>query len=44
MQPVDRRSGRGPATVPVRDSKVPDGQVLLFGASSWASFLAELKG
>ncbi|WLW53989.1 DUF397 domain-containing protein [Streptomyces sp. YU58] len=30
--------------VPVRDSKAPDGQVLLFGATSWTSFLAKLKG
>jgi hypothetical protein len=33
-----------PHLVPVRDSKVPEGQVLVFGATSWASFLAELKG
>ncbi|WP_405615808.1 DUF397 domain-containing protein [Streptomyces sp. NBC_00076] len=25
--------------VPVRDSKVPDGQVLVFGATTWATFL-----
>ncbi|PAZ14268.1 DUF397 domain-containing protein [Streptomyces sp. SA15] len=30
--------------IPVRDSKVPDGQVLVFGATSWASFLAQVKG
>ncbi|MDH6628417.1 hypothetical protein M2271_006250 [Streptomyces sp. LBL] len=30
--------------VPVRDSKTPDGQVLVFGVSSWASFLTEVKG
>jgi hypothetical protein len=30
--------------IPVRDSKVPDGQVLVFGATPWASFLAQVKG
>ncbi|MFI7410397.1 DUF397 domain-containing protein [Streptomyces sp. NPDC049627] len=30
--------------VPVRDSKNPDdGQVLVFGATPWASFLAGIK-
>ncbi|MER5210109.1 DUF397 domain-containing protein [Streptomyces sp. NPDC002838] len=29
--------------VPVRDSKVPDGGVLVFGAASWASFLTKVK-
>ncbi|MGW0334540.1 DUF397 domain-containing protein [Streptomyces sp. NPDC003011] len=29
--------------VPVRDSKVPDGQVLVFGTASWASFLTEVR-
>ncbi|MCX5524982.1 DUF397 domain-containing protein [Streptomyces bobili] len=28
-----------PGLVPVRDSKVPDGEVLVFGAASWAAFL-----
>jgi hypothetical protein len=28
-----------PHLVPVRDSKVPDGQVLVFGTTAWASFL-----
>lgn len=28
-----------PGTVPVRDSKRPDGPILVFGASPWASFL-----
>ncbi|MFG2027602.1 DUF397 domain-containing protein [Streptomyces sp. NPDC048825] len=28
-----------PGIVPVRDSKVPDGGVLLFGSISWESFL-----
>ncbi|MDO0913773.1 DUF397 domain-containing protein [Streptomyces sp. DT2A-34] len=32
-----------PAVVPVRDSKNPDGQVLVFGTTPWASFLAGLK-
>ncbi|MFH9883528.1 DUF397 domain-containing protein [Streptomyces bobili] len=26
--------------VPVRDSKVPDGEVLVFGAASWGAFVA----
>ena len=29
--------------VPVRDSKVPDGQVLVFGAMPWTSFLTLLR-
>ncbi|MFD4607894.1 DUF397 domain-containing protein [Streptomyces sp. NPDC058440] len=29
--------------VPVRDSKVPDGPSLAFGAGSWSSFIGELK-
>ncbi|MFI9171709.1 DUF397 domain-containing protein [Streptomyces lincolnensis] len=33
-----------PGIVPVRDSKVPDGQVLVFGAASWASFVAKIQG
>ncbi|AYL36823.1 MULTISPECIES: DUF397 domain-containing protein [Streptomyces] len=28
--------------VPVRDSKVPHGPVLVFGAASWTSFVMEL--
>jgi hypothetical protein len=32
-----------PDLVPVRDSKVPDGQVLLFGAGPWALFLTKVK-
>ncbi|MFF9809080.1 DUF397 domain-containing protein [Streptomyces coeruleorubidus] len=28
-----------PDIVPVRDSKQPDGPILVFGASPWASFL-----
>ncbi|MFC8245417.1 DUF397 domain-containing protein [Streptomyces chartreusis] len=28
-----------PGIVPVRDSKVPEGGVLLFGASSWSAFV-----
>ncbi|MFD5337101.1 DUF397 domain-containing protein [Streptomyces hawaiiensis] len=28
-----------PGIVPVRDSKQPDGPVLVFGASPWTSFL-----
>lgn len=29
--------------MPVRDSKIPDGRVLVFGAASWASFVTPLK-
>ncbi|MFE6624157.1 DUF397 domain-containing protein [Streptomyces sp. NPDC057740] len=29
--------------VPVRDSKVPAGQVLLFAASSWSAFVHGVK-
>ncbi|MDQ1046694.1 DUF397 domain-containing protein [Streptomyces sp. V4I2] len=29
--------------VPVRDSKTPQGPVLVFGTTSWSSFLAEVK-
>ncbi|MFE4371766.1 DUF397 domain-containing protein [Streptomyces sp. NPDC056835] len=32
-----------PGTVPVRDSKAPDGPHLAFGAGAWASFVAALK-
>ncbi|KUO20586.1 DUF397 domain-containing protein [Streptomyces dysideae] len=32
-----------PGLVPVRDSKVPYGPRLVFGATSWASFLTEMK-
>lgn len=28
-----------PGIVPVRDSKLPDSPILVFGASPWASFL-----
>jgi hypothetical protein len=31
------------AVVPVRDSKNPDGPVLVFPAGSWARFIGELK-
>ncbi|MGW0612604.1 DUF397 domain-containing protein [Streptomyces sp. NPDC002788] len=33
-----------PGIVPVRDSKQPDGPVLVFGATPWALFLAGVKG
>jgi len=33
-----------PGVVPVRDSKVPDGPVLVFGAPAWASFVAAVRG
>ncbi|MGW1772192.1 DUF397 domain-containing protein [Streptomyces sp. NPDC002104] len=32
-----------PGLVPVRDSKVQDGPVLMVGATAWAGFVAELK-
>ncbi|MFI1535725.1 DUF397 domain-containing protein [Streptomyces anandii] len=33
-----------PGLVPLRDSKVPDGPVVLLRAAAWASFLDSLKG
>ncbi|BBJ44851.1 hypothetical protein SSPO_075690 [Streptomyces antimycoticus] len=32
-----------PNIVPVRDSKDPDGPVLIFPNSSWSAFIASLK-
>ncbi|MEU3896468.1 DUF397 domain-containing protein [Streptomyces sp. NPDC045251] len=32
------------ALVPVRDSKVRDGRVLVFGAAPWNAFVAGVKG
>ncbi|MFF6786689.1 DUF397 domain-containing protein [Streptomyces sp. NPDC012510] len=29
--------------VPVRDSKIPDGPVVVFGAASWAAFLPAVR-
>jgi hypothetical protein len=29
--------------VPVRDSKLPHGPILVFGVSTWTSFLAYVK-
>ncbi|MEV5428285.1 DUF397 domain-containing protein [Streptomyces sp. NPDC052701] len=37
-------AGNCPGMVPVRDSKQADGPVLVFGAGSWTSFLAGVKG
>ncbi|HLL33082.1 MAG TPA: DUF397 domain-containing protein [Streptomyces sp.] len=37
-------AGNRPGMVPVRDSKQADGPVLVFGAGSWTSFLAGVKG
>ncbi|NSC23274.1 DUF397 domain-containing protein [Streptomyces albus subsp. chlorinus] len=34
--------GRGGTVVPVRDSKFPQGPVLLFGRSAWSSFIERL--
>ena len=31
-----------PETVPVRDSKTPDGPILLVGRSAWSAFTAAL--
>ncbi|MGW0474527.1 DUF397 domain-containing protein [Streptomyces coeruleorubidus] len=36
-------SDNHPGSVPVRDSKQPDGPILVFGASPWTSFLAGVK-
>ncbi|MFI8947989.1 DUF397 domain-containing protein [Streptomyces sp. NPDC053750] len=33
-----------PGLVPVRDSKVPEGRVLVFGGGSWDAFVAGMKG
>ncbi|WP_308405223.1 DUF397 domain-containing protein [Streptomyces sp. B93] len=32
-----------PAVVPVRDSKVPGGPAVCFGAASWGFFIRELR-
>ncbi|MGW8376205.1 DUF397 domain-containing protein [Streptomyces sp. ODS28] len=32
-----------PGTVPVRDSKNPDGPVLAFGANAWTAFIAGIR-
>lgn len=32
-----------PGTVPVRDSKNPDGPILVFAAGPWASFLEGVR-
>ncbi|MFG2129030.1 DUF397 domain-containing protein [Streptomyces sp. NPDC048751] len=32
-----------PGIVPVRDSKAPEGHVLVFGAASWVAFVAQAK-
>ncbi|HLL34214.1 MAG TPA: DUF397 domain-containing protein [Streptomyces sp.] len=37
-------AGNCPGTVPVRDSKLSAGPVLVFGEDSWTSFLAGVKG
>ncbi|MFF3734301.1 DUF397 domain-containing protein [Streptomyces sp. NPDC002476] len=34
----------GYATVPVRDSKTPNGPALVFSADGWSSFVAAVKG
>ncbi|MEV8322739.1 DUF397 domain-containing protein [Kitasatospora sp. NPDC056731] len=35
--------GSLPAGIPVRDSKDPDGSVLVFPASAWTSFLSSVQ-
>jgi hypothetical protein len=32
-----------PGIVPVRDSKSPDGPVIVFGAASWTAFLPSVR-
>jgi hypothetical protein len=32
-----------PHIVPVRDSKIPDGPLILFRATSWAAFLPSVR-
>ncbi|MEU9626343.1 DUF397 domain-containing protein [Streptomyces luteogriseus] len=32
-----------PGIVPVRDSKSPDGPILVFGASTWTEFVSGVK-
>ncbi|MFE5735983.1 DUF397 domain-containing protein [Streptomyces celluloflavus] len=36
-------SASAPATIPVRDSKTPGGNVLLFPAATWSAFIDNLK-
>ncbi|CQR63268.1 DUF397 domain-containing protein [Streptomyces leeuwenhoekii] len=33
-----------PGVVPVRDSKLSAGPVIVFGAGSWTAFLSRVKG
>ncbi|WP_418956964.1 DUF397 domain-containing protein [Streptomyces tritici] len=40
---VEVATGIGPV-VPVRDSKVPDGDVLLVSPAAWAAFVAGVRG
>ncbi|OKJ41552.1 DUF397 domain-containing protein [Streptomyces sp. CB01580] len=35
---------RGHATVPVRDSKTPNGPALVFSTDGWTTFVAAVKG
>ena len=37
-------AGNQPGIVAVRDSKDPDGPILLFGPAVWASFTSSVKG
>ncbi|MBX9394763.1 DUF397 domain-containing protein [Streptomyces sp. TRM72054] len=32
-----------PGIVPVRDSKVPDGPLIVFGAAPWAAFVTDMR-
>ncbi|MEV7205914.1 MULTISPECIES: DUF397 domain-containing protein [unclassified Streptomyces] len=45
--PGGRAAGRGQPgrdLIPVRDSKVQDGRVLVFGVAPWGAFVAGVKG
>ncbi|MDT3398113.1 DUF397 domain-containing protein [Streptomyces sp. B1866] len=33
-----------PGVIPVRDSKVPDGPAVVFGARAWTAFVGAVKG
>ncbi|MBV7696849.1 DUF397 domain-containing protein [Streptomyces sp. TRM70350] len=32
-----------PGIVPVRDSKAPDGPLIVFGAASWTAFVTDMR-
>ncbi|WP_406459676.1 DUF397 domain-containing protein [Streptomyces sp. NBC_01622] len=35
-------AGRVPGVIPVRDSKLPGGEVLLIGSATWTEFIGAL--